>query len=575
MTAATSIRWVAGTTMLGLAALASNYLLQPQFPATAVAEDKPVEKSPPQQLFTEWPKDRKPDLVLVVTGQMNGYLQKCGCSNPQRGGLERRYNFIQGLKERGWEVMGIDLGDVPRPLPYTPTPEQTLTKYEVAMQAMKLMGYQVTGVGQEELALPLLNALTKYSIQKGNELPAVSLSNIDNRNDFPDATGTGSALSESNLLKAKSGLAVGVVSLAGFELTKKEIDRSVKFSPRSDKVLQKIFMDWETKKSNPDLNVLLYQGPVADAETAAKAFPQFQIVVCQTQSDSEPPNQPKIINDGKSMICMVGHKGQNVAVIGIYRGAKGAKGFELFYQRVSMTDQFDTDPAQEANNPILKLLQEYSETVKNNDYLSEIKNRKRLHPMQVDNKNATYVGNVECMACHKEEGEVWKKTKHSHAYEALEKLAKKPTGRQFDGECIICHTVGYDYKSGYVNEKTTAHLKNVQCESCHGPGNLHTQEELENVKNKMESRKFLSTMTPWKVGGKGHLPTVERIEAMLKEKDTVRRHEMMDPVENRTYLAVYQVCAKCHDIDNDPKFDLLTYWKDIVHTGLSKKPKKK
>ena len=69
---------------------------------------------------------------------MYGYIQKCGCSHPQKGGLERRYNFIQSLKDRGWEVVGLDVGDVPRPLPYTPTPEQTLAKYEMAMQAMKV-----------------------------------------------------------------------------------------------------------------------------------------------------------------------------------------------------------------------------------------------------------------------------------------------------------------------------------------------------------------------------------------------------------------------------------------------------
>ena len=37
------------------------------------------------------------------------------------------------------------------------------------------------------------------------------------------------------------------------------------------------------------------------------------------------------------------------------------------------------------------------------------------------------------------------------------------------------------------------------------------------------------------------------------------------------YLGVYQVCSKCHDIDNDPQFDLDAYWPKVVHTGLKKK----
>src|SRR5437899_2545097 len=127
-------------------------------PAELRAAEPEAKAPPPQPLFEEWPKDQKPDLVIVLSGQMHGYLQKCGCSHPQKGGLERRYNFIQSLKARGWDVIGLDLGDLPRPLPYTPTPEQTLTKYEMAMQALKLMNYQATTVGKEELALPLLNA---------------------------------------------------------------------------------------------------------------------------------------------------------------------------------------------------------------------------------------------------------------------------------------------------------------------------------------------------------------------------------------------------------------------------------
>src|SRR5438876_9759401 len=38
---------------------------------------------PGLRLFNGWPK---PDLALVLSGQMYGYLQPCGCSRPQLGG---------------------------------------------------------------------------------------------------------------------------------------------------------------------------------------------------------------------------------------------------------------------------------------------------------------------------------------------------------------------------------------------------------------------------------------------------------------------------------------------------------
>src|ERR1700736_2067243 len=50
----------------------------------------------PSRLFYQWPRDHKPDLVLLLSGEQHGFIKFCGCSEPQYGGLERRYNFLQG-----------------------------------------------------------------------------------------------------------------------------------------------------------------------------------------------------------------------------------------------------------------------------------------------------------------------------------------------------------------------------------------------------------------------------------------------------------------------------------------------
>src|ERR1051326_1756154 len=80
---------------------------------------------------------------------------------------------------------------------------------------------------------------------------------------------------------------------------------------------------------------------------------------------------------------------------------------------------------------------------------------------------------------HKNECETWKETKHSIAYETLFKHPKShpPHNRQFDGECVVCHTVGFPYRSGFrdkelglVDEAKSKFLMGVGCENCHGPG---------------------------------------------------------------------------------------------------------
>jgi 2',3'-cyclic-nucleotide 2'-phosphodiesterase (5'-nucleotidase family) len=580
-------RILAGILVVGAVAIGVAWFDRADVVPELAAAPEPA-KAEPQVVFDRFPPNRKPDLVIVLSGQMHGYLQKCGCSHPQKGGLERRFNFIESLKSRGWEVIGIDVGDIPHPLPYTPTNQQTLAKYEVAMQAMKVMGYKATTVGHEELAMPLLDALTKYTVQKGNEYPKVHAANIDNPEDFPGGEG-GSALTKSDVIATKSGIKVGVVGVAGAEVVQKGTDRTVRFSPNAGKVVDGILKGWE--KGGPDVNVLLYQGPLdwtepgsgkkVDAKTAAEAFPQFHIVLCKTPEGSDAPDNPTVVEHkdpktgkvtGSTMICEVGQRGQNVGVVGIFKGEKGET--NVYYQRVVMGEEFETPPEKEAGHPLLKLLQDYSDSVRDNDYLSEMARRKKLHSVQAlpKHNNATYVGDTQCQVCHQAEFGVWQKTKHAGAYNALAVVAKHPTGRNFDGECIICHTVGYDFKTGYLNQKTTPNLTNVQCESCHGPSSLHVDEETANLgKKKGQTHDLLAALSPWKVNRQGAMPSLEKLEVMTKENDARKRETILNPAEHQLFLRVFEMCYKCHDLDNDPHFRLETYWPKVVHTGLKKK----
>lgn len=59
---------------------------------------KPPATGIPARLFRDW---GKADFVVVLSAQQHGYMLPCGCSRPQVGGLERRYNFIQLLKACG------------------------------------------------------------------------------------------------------------------------------------------------------------------------------------------------------------------------------------------------------------------------------------------------------------------------------------------------------------------------------------------------------------------------------------------------------------------------------------------
>jgi hypothetical protein len=82
---------------------------------------------------------------------------------------------------------------------------------------------------------------------------------------------------------------------------------------------------------------------------------------------------------------------------------------------------------------------------------------------------AYYVGQENCAPCHAAASEVWKSVGHARAYKTLADGAK-----EFNLDCVGCHVTGYDKPGGStVTDLVSPDLKNVQCESCHGPGSKH------------------------------------------------------------------------------------------------------
>jgi len=80
---------------------------------------------------------------------------------------------------------------------------------------------------------------------------------------------------------------------------------------------------------------------------------------------------------------------------------------------------------------------------------------------------AHFVGDAKCAACHKEALAFWKATVHATAWKTLVEL-----GKQNDYRCIGCHVTGYAQVGG-SSLGHTDHLRDVQCEVCHGPGSAH------------------------------------------------------------------------------------------------------
>ena len=99
-------------------------------------------------LFTDWPT---PQAVLVITGELDGYIEPCGCTGKenQKGGLSRRQNFLTALKSAGWPVVAVDLGGLVKRFG-----RQAEVKYQSIADGLRQMGYSGIGFGPADLRLP-------------------------------------------------------------------------------------------------------------------------------------------------------------------------------------------------------------------------------------------------------------------------------------------------------------------------------------------------------------------------------------------------------------------------------------
>ncbi len=495
----------------------------------------PASPSNKLALFRGWPG--KPDLALLLSAQMHGYLLPCGCSEPQKGGLERRSNFLESLRARGWPVAALDLGDIAQKQGPLSLPNlQGLVKYRVSMQALKTMGYEAVSFGEYEASLPLLEALAAWPLQEST--PRFLCANL------AEPTGFDQWVAPLHVARVdKSPLTVGVTAILSPLVQKQITDPSIKFSPTS-KVLPGVLKQMEDKKV--DFRVLLYQGSATqglkdnppEAIALAKAFPEIDLILCLSESD-EPGGNPHVVqhkNGRSTAIVSLGHKCKYVGVVGIYRTGKADHPFQLKYQLVEMSPEYATPAEKEKDHPILKLMEDYTRELKRDNYLSRYPQAR--HPMQValEGQVPEYVGSEKCQKCHKSAYKVWHNSDHAHAFRSLEN-AKKPSLRQYDPECIVCHTVGFGYHSGYTTAEKTPRLKDVGCESCHGPASLHVLKPNDEVWHKL--------MNPWK--------------APANESAEDRKVRL---------LQVDKLCQKCHDADNDVTYSHGGFerkWPKIAH----------
>ena len=446
----------------------------------------------------------QPDMALIVSGQLDGYLEPCGCTKGQTGGLIRRYEFIERLRQQGWPIALIDTGGlINDPAGARGGLEQSRIKFQYILKALALLKYDALSASVDDLRVGVKQATTMYRDDLG-ETTKVVIANVKPSEDFETRIRP-CAVVTVGYVKLGVTSVIDPASLA--KLVDPDKEKLLPAIMPPDEALPRVLADLESRS---DVQVLMVQGTYELATSLAEANPGFDIVVANSDSVAPRTRRPEILNGGKTTLVSVGRRGQHVGVFAFYRDQPTRR---PTYHLVALNDLY--------NGPGAAM-----KTLIQDDYRAALKAARVVEtfPKGIGSgpTGAVYVGAETCATCHAKTYKKWSTTKHSQAFTSLLRDPKPNTA--FDAECVTCHTTGFQYVSGWRSEAATPYLAGNQCENCHGPGSKHAADP----------------------------------------DNTVFRQPMTAPTEEIRKT----LCYKCHDHDNSPDFDFTRYWAQIAHKGL-------
>jgi calcineurin-like phosphoesterase len=460
-----------------------------------------------QIIAADWPT---PQLVLYVSGQQLGYIEPCGCTglDTQKGGLIRRDTLLTSLRDRGWEVLPIDVGNQVRR-----AGQQPLIKFDTTAQAMQQMGYQAVALGVHDLRLSKVDLIQIAGSEESSPRPYICANVVVLLPDFFPAY---------KIMEA-GGRKIGVTAILGSEFEIEVKGDEVEFIDPAES-LKRVVPELQSKGC--DFIVLLAHTSLEESAKIAKEVDGIDLVVT-AGGYGEPTLHPEPIPESQAVMVQVGVKGMYGGIIGLYDDPQQP----IRYQKLAISSQFKD------SERMLELFSQYQKRLQESGF-----NGLGLFPASHPT-GRKFVGSESCADCHTTAYDIWKDSPHVHATDSIVAANNDRGGiaRHFDPECISCHVTGWNpqefspFDSGYLDLQQSEHLLGSGCENCHGPGSEHVAAENGDIEASAELLKQL-------------------------------REEMILPLDRAE-----QKCLECHDLDNSPDFHdpgaFEEYWEQVKHYG--------
>jgi len=353
------------------------------------------------------------EVTIFLTGNELGALKPCGCSGGQLGGFDRRLAVFASVPKQ--KRLIVDTGGLVKS-----NSEQDLIKFNIMIQAFGLLGYDVVSLTEKDMK----------TAQNLGLLPNLIVGFIS-----PYGSGERIAGRFQNryLLKSKY-ITISVLTF--------DVDTSP---------IEQIKNAFTREPAQQSVNILIINRCDDTIISSIANLGNVDCIVCPAESD-----EPMVIGDPneRPLVFSVGRFGRYVSRLQITDGSEKNR-LKISFSAIPVTENLPKEKL------LIELYKAYQQLVKDSKLLE------KLGRFALPN-GLKYTGSESCKSCHEYEYEKWSSEPHSRAYATLQSA-----GSQFDPECVVCHTVGMKYESGFVSQESTAHLKDVGCETCHGPGSEH------------------------------------------------------------------------------------------------------
>ncbi len=447
-------------------------------------------------------------LRILVSGDVAGAIEPCGCVKDQLGGIDRFATAVVGAK-RGRESLLLEVGA----LFFPRTPILATERDELAMRAetladvMRSLQLRAWVPGRADWALgdtTLKNLLTRSG--------AVMLH-------ASDEPGPGGLPSHAYLLTDIAGVRVGLFGLNS------QSTSGVSSSVELTQALRRAAHELAARGAN--LKIAALDSPLDAVVAAVGAIDSFQLVIVAGSSEHgfggdsdgseprqvgttlivEPPNHLRGLRVVDFNVIDGNYAFEDASGLG--RDAERAQTvlrIQELSERIEVWKKQSQDrtaiAAREAD--LKRLRARYDELSKpltppkssyftvqsqsiGKDLLGQADVKQRLDDLgrrinssnrdkfsgrkapPADPATPSFVGVAVCETCHEQATAFWRSTHHAEAYRTLVNK-----DRQFTLECVGCHVTGYEQPGG-SSVTDVELLKDVQCETCHGPGSLHAK----------------------------------------------------------------------------------------------------